>query len=207
MAMRRSSFFAASLSMLMYLSNSRSSEAKVPKFTAAEIRELKLKLGLNNPSKLFDRAFYSSLARNENGRVDACEVARLSATNIGAGALVDVTFTSAIKDEDNLWNGTNGVIIRDAGFYACCAIYIWETATTTTLAKKGHIRADDINGILPTKYICYGDRPAAVNQDAYFLSGIRFLEANRIVKLGLTNLDSVAHNVTVVDCLSVIRVA
>lgn len=132
-------------------------------FTSDNIREIKNKLGLGNPSTLLGRDFYKWFNRNQEGRIPCCilkhsvgiAVANVTNATTGQAGAASAAFDTVVADTDRMSrvNGDVGLItINSPGIYLVMLSGDWAAN-----AAAGRLMAIYRNG---TADITYDTRQA-----------------------------------------------
>jgi hypothetical protein len=168
-------------------------------FSPAEIKELKNKLGLNNPARLFGKDFYKWMNLDKNGLTPYVELRRiLVPESIVAGSTTAVTYETVLSDASDLYNELTGdIIVKDKGVYQVQVTQIWEIAITTR-GTRGIV-------IQSTGGHLYADHAVDITRrNVVTTTGMGFVDSGEEITVSAFNDDSAAK--TVSSRVTIVRV-
>lgn len=159
-------------------------------FTPAEVSELKQKLGLNNPSRFFNRDFFKFLGRNSNGVKDFAEVWHGPFQSVPAGTWAQMNMDEVVHDNNNLWDMANKWFkIKDEGLYMVENWINWSDPITTNGERLMRIYSDPGFTVDTTQKV---DLSANVDQHSFLTFG--FCYAGDVIRILAFNSDSAAKD-------------
>lgn len=163
-----------------------------PLFTRQQVLAMKSALKLTSPQSVFGKDWYKWFGLNDNGRVDFIEISNTSFVNVGAGATVNATYDTVIKDQDGMLYSTTKILIKNSGLYGCFARADLDAVATTVPSRTVSVQTDESVGATFIAQV-YPDPGASVKGQQVF--NIAYLTAGQLVEVELTNLDSAAKNI------------